>query len=265
MSAAVAIAGGGVEGGGGWSWAPVRAAQGSIGSRGVASLIDPGFLTEARVGSGPNGVDFAAEHRLLGRPVCRAAGCSTDRAGRRPDLPAVLVGSPNTGWVSTRSPRCPREQPPPVRGPGRGVDGCAREWESRGRDCAGRMESSGARCGSVSTNSLAARRNRFRPLATARSPPARGNADTPMAVLRGAPAAAAGRPQTRSGVGRNHWQATEPPIGRGGEVSLRGLPPLVVAEVLVGLQQRCRIDAVKTREAVLRALCNDVRHRQVDR
>ena len=59
------------------------------------------------------------------------------------------------------------------------------------------------------------------------------------------------------------WQATEPAIGRGGEVSLRGLPPLVVAELLVGLQQRCRINAVKTNDAVLRALCNDVRRRQV--
>ena len=61
----------------------------------------------------------------------------------------------------------------------------------------------------------------------------------------------------------SYWQATEPAIGRGGEVSLRGLPPLVVAELLVGLQQRCRINAVKTSDAVLRALCNDVRRRQV--
>jgi len=62
----------------------------------------------------------------------------------------------------------------------------------------------------------------------------------------------------------SHWQATEPAIGRGGEVSLRGLAPLVVAELLAGLQQRCRINAVKTSDAVLRALCNDVRRRQVD-
>ncbi|OBS02318.1 hypothetical protein A9W98_15495 [Mycobacterium gordonae] len=64
-------------------------------------------------------------------------------------------------------------------------------------------------------------------------------------------------------LNETQWQATEPAIGRGGEVSLRGLAPLVVAELLVGLQQRCRINAVKTSDAVLRALCNDVRHRQV--
>lgn len=59
------------------------------------------------------------------------------------------------------------------------------------------------------------------------------------------------------------WQATESAIGHGGEVSLRGLPPLVVAELLVGLQQRCRINAVKTSDAVLRVLVNDIRAQRV--
>lgn len=31
----------------------------------------------------------------------------------------------------------------------------------------------------------------------------------------------------------HRWQATGPAFGRGGEISLRGLPPLLVAEVLV--------------------------------
>jgi len=60
-----------------------------------------------------------------------------------------------------------------------------------------------------------------------------------------------------------HWRVTEPAIGRGGQVSLRGLPPLLVAQVLFGLQQRCRINAVKTKEATLRALCDDLRRQQV--
>ena len=59
------------------------------------------------------------------------------------------------------------------------------------------------------------------------------------------------------------WRATEPAIGRGGEVSLRGLAPLVVAELLVGLQQRCRINAAKTDDAVLRAFCNELLGQQV--
>lgn len=58
------------------------------------------------------------------------------------------------------------------------------------------------------------------------------------------------------------WRRMEPAIGRGGEVSLRGLPPLVIAEVLFGLQQRCRMNAVKTDDAVLRSLCDDLRRQQ---
>lgn len=37
----------------------------------------------------------------------------------------------------------------------------------------------------------------------------------------------------------------------------------MVAEVLFGLQQRCRIDAVKTDDAYLRSLCDDLRRQQV--
>ncbi len=58
------------------------------------------------------------------------------------------------------------------------------------------------------------------------------------------------------------WQAAGNAIGTGGQISLRGLPPLVIAEVLAGLQRRCRIDAVKTKEAGLRAVCDDLRRQQ---
>jgi len=59
------------------------------------------------------------------------------------------------------------------------------------------------------------------------------------------------------------WQQTQPAIGVGGQISLGGLGPLVVAQVLVGLQQRCRIDQVKTKEADLRAVCTALRAQQV--
>ena len=41
------------------------------------------------------------------------------------------------------------------------------------------------------------------------------------------------------------------------------LPALVIAQVLFGLQQRCRLDGVKTKEAELRAFCNELRRQQV--
>jgi hypothetical protein len=59
------------------------------------------------------------------------------------------------------------------------------------------------------------------------------------------------------------WRATEAPVSRGGEVSLAGLGPVVIAQVLLGLQQRCRLTGVKTKEADLRALCNQLRAGQV--
>jgi len=59
------------------------------------------------------------------------------------------------------------------------------------------------------------------------------------------------------------WGRVEPAIGVGGQVSLRGLPTLVIVQVLIGLQQRCRIDAVRTKEADLRQVCDDLRRQQV--
>ena len=52
----------------------------------------------------------------------------------------------------------------------------------------------------------------------------------------------------------DYWRRTSTAIGCGGQISLRGLPPLVIAQVLTGLQQRCRVNAVKTKEADLRAV-----------
>jgi hypothetical protein len=62
-----------------------------------------------------------------------------------------------------------------------------------------------------------------------------------------------------------HWRATEPAVARAGEISLRGLPDRVVCEVLLGLQQRCRLDGVLSRDVDLRAWCNQLRAQQVDR
>jgi integrase len=69
--------------------------------------------------------------------------------------------------------------------------------------------------------------------------------------------------RTDPGVDVDVWQRTEPPIGVGGQVSLRGLPALVAAQVLLGLQQRCRLDGVRTKEADLRSVCDDLRRQQV--
>jgi hypothetical protein len=58
----------------------------------------------------------------------------------------------------------------------------------------------------------------------------------------------------------DRWRALASPVPVGGQVSLRGLAPLLAAEVLYGLQQRTR-QGVTTRLHVLRAVVEDLRPR----
>jgi integrase len=69
------------------------------------------------------------------------------------------------------------------------------------------------------------------------------------------------RQQDGGGFDENRWRALAPPVPVGGQVSLRGLPPLLAAEVLYGLQQRAG-EGVTTRLHVLRALVEDLRRSQ---
>ena len=59
-----------------------------------------------------------------------------------------------------------------------------------------------------------------------------------------------------------HWQAVASPVPVRGQVSLRGLPAQLAAEVLFGVQQRTR-DGLTTRLHVLRALVEDLRRSEV--
>ena len=135
----------------------------------------------------------------------------------------------------------------------------------RGRDCVRRMPSSGARYpASVSTNTSLIPRKPLPPLDFCAVTACTRQRRHPDGLYCGAHQQRLRTTRTRDPrLDETRWQATEPAIGRGGEVSLRGLPPLVVAELLVGLKQRCRINAVKTSDAVLRKLCNDIRRQQV--
>ena len=66
------------------------------------------------------------------------------------------------------------------------------------------------------------------------------------------------RRQDGSGFDEERWRAQASPVPVSGQVSLRGLPPLLAAEVLYGLQQRTR-EGVTTRLHVLRAVAEDLR------
>jgi integrase len=58
-----------------------------------------------------------------------------------------------------------------------------------------------------------------------------------------------------------HWRLTQSAVTVGGQVSLRGLPALVVVELLFGVQQRVRGGA-KIPDVLLRAVCDTLRREQ---
>jgi hypothetical protein len=62
-------------------------------------------------------------------------------------------------------------------------------------------------------------------------------------------------------IDRWHWQATQSAVAEGGQISLRGLPPLVVTEVLFSAQQHVR-GGGKIYDATLRAVCDTLRREQ---
>lgn len=59
-----------------------------------------------------------------------------------------------------------------------------------------------------------------------------------------------------------HWRRTVPAVATNSEVSLRGLAPLVVAEVVYGLQERTK-QGIKTTYTLVRPLCDISRRLQV--
>jgi len=60
---------------------------------------------------------------------------------------------------------------------------------------------------------------------------------------------------------QRRWQLTQPAVAQGGQVSLRGLPPLGVIEMLFGVQQRVRGGA-KITDVNLRTVCDTLRRQQ---
>jgi integrase len=233
----------------------------------VGAVIDPAFLTEAGWDPARKVLAFAAEHPLLGRPVCRAADCSTTAPGASRICGSCRrrLAEHGRGEHEIAS-LPPRGRQRSGRGPDAcGVDGCAREWNSaRSELCSAHTEQWRALPGISLDQFLTRPAKPLPPLAFCAVAACTRQRRHPDGRYCGAHQQRLRTARTRDAhLDESYWQETEPAIGRGGEVSLRGLSPLVVAELLVGLQQRCRINAVKTSDAVLRALCNDVRRCQV--
>ncbi len=231
----------------------------------VTAMIDPAFLAELGWDSTTLVLSSPSEHPLLGRPVCRAPGCSTTAATR------ARICQSCRGRLAGRGLSENEVELLPVRagarhGPeGCAVTGCAREWVSSPTmlcrthlDQAQALEIPVAEFAShPAARPLAA----CDPCEVAACPRQRRHRDGSYCEAHQIRVRRARRRDRQ--FDEQRWRLTETAVGVGGQISLRGLNPLVVAEVLVGLQQRCRIDGVKSKDAELRRLCNQLRGQQV--
>lgn len=230
----------------------------------LAARIDPRFLTELGWDPASLVLSLPADHPLLGRPVCRVQGCSTTAPTRERVCASCQRRLVERGLSVHELELLVRSDP--ARGPGGCVvAGCAREWtSSRDMLCRAHLET-------AETLDVPAAEFACHPMA---SPLAACSACAVAACVRQRRHQAGhycDAHQQRLRLARRRdptlderrWQLTETPVGRGGQVSFRGLAPVVAAEVLVGLQQRCRLDEVKTKEADLRRLCSQLRQQQV--
>jgi len=149
----------------------------------IAAVIDPAFLAEAGWDPTRKVLSFDPEHPLLGRPVCRAAGCSTSAqaASRICFSCCRRLAERGLGEDEIAS-LPPRARQRTGRGPDTCVvDGCRREWESASSGCAALTQTSCAPCRLPMSRSslLTGKPARSRRARRARWPPAPANAATP--------------------------------------------------------------------------------------
>jgi len=236
---------------------------------GLAGMLDGAFLAGAGWDPVTRVLSLPAGHRLLGRALCRVDGCAATAHGTKTGglcwrCFARLTRAGVSAGEILSSPELP---PLPDRPAGCAVPGCLR-MSPGGRQ--------GQRTGLCQAHSRRFRRvagmtmerfladPRVRPLpalgpcnvaACARRAES-GHGYCPAHYVRWRQAVTAG-----AGADERHWQLTQPAVSEGGQVSLRGLPPLVVVQVLAGMQQRT-LGGAKITDVNLRAVCDALRRQQ---
>ena len=239
---------------------------------GLAGLLDREFLTEAGWDPVTRVLGLPAQHPLLGRSLCRVDGCAATARGGRDSTAGVcwrcLTRLRGQGLDMAEIGARPQLPPLPARLAGCAVPGC-RRMSPGGRQ--------GQRTGLCQAHSRRFRRTagmtmvrfladpRLRPLpalgpcnvasCSRRAESEHGYCPTHYVRWRNTVT-------TDPQVDERHWRLTCPAVSEGGQISLRGLPPLVVVEVLLGLQQRTRGGA-KANDVCLRAVCDALRRQQV--
>ena len=235
----------------------------------AAGLLDPVFLAEAGWDPVARVLSLPAGHRLMGRTLCRVDGCVATAHGTKLGGLCWHCFARLTRSGMSAQEVIDTEQLPalPQRWSGCAVPGCLRMSPG------GRV---GQRTGLCQAHSRRFRRTagmtleRFLADPHVRALPALGPCNV---------AACARRAESEHGycpthyvrwrtavttdpaTGERAWRLTQPAVSEGGQVSLRGLAPLVVVQVLLGVQQRVRGGA-KLTDVNLRAVCDTLRREQ---
>jgi integrase len=231
-----------------------------------AARVDSVFLAEVGWDEQQLMLFPPADHPLLGRPVCRALGCEATAsvAGRvcvscRRRLAEDGLVLDEIGRLPARPRSRQRQGPSDCL-----VGGCARQWVSAPAGlCRSHLDlkrSLGLDLARFLAHPSTRPLEACEPCAVTACPRQRrhrGSVYCEPHQIRWREAR-----DLDSNVDEKRWQRTEPAVSVAGQVSLRGLAPLVTAQVLLGLQQRCRLSGVKTKEADLRAFCNELRASQ---
>jgi integrase len=236
----------------------------------LAGALDPEFLAEAGWDPGSRVLSLPAGHPLLGRRVCPTDGCAatahaSGNGGLCHQCSSRLA---RAGWTAEEI-RSAAELPPlPHRADGCLVPGCQR-MSPGGRQ--------GQRTGLCQAHSRRFRRipgmaiedfladPQVRPLpplgpcrvaaCSRRSESEHGYCPTHYVRWRTALTA-------DPGTDRAQWDQVCTAVTEPGKVSLRGLAPLVVVQVLAGIQQRVRGQGAKITDVNLRAACDALRGQQ---
>ncbi len=232
----------------------------------LAALLDPSFLSEAGWHPVSRVLSLPAGHRLLGRAVCRVGGCATTvHAGLGGVCYRCFTRLARQGLTADQIAGSPQLPPLPARVTRCAVRGCQREpTVTQAILCQPHARQFRQRAGKPAIEAFLAD-PRVRPLppfmpcavaaCTRSSDSARGYCNTHYQRWRVVTA-------TDPDLDTRQWQLGEPAVAEGGQVSLRGLPPLVVVQLLFGVWQRT-CGGAKITDTDLRAACRALGRQQI--
>jgi integrase len=232
----------------------------------LAALLDPAFLTEAGWDPVARVLSPPAGHRLLGRELCRAGGCTTSAHFNCGGVCYRCFARLTAAGMTAGQIAAAQDVPPaPSRDSPCLVTGCRRGSSADlSAMCRQHAKQFRRRAGEVPLEDFLAD-PRVRPLqplepctVAACARPADHGCGYCAAHYQRWRAARQASPD----LDAVRWQLAEPPVSESGQVSLHGLPPLVTVQVLFGMWRRV-LDGAKIKETTLRMACRALAAQQV--